>query len=63
MKKEITEKYEPLTCAEAAQRMRISRDMVYKLIRTKQIPVIKIGATSLIRDIDVERFLDNHLIM
>ena len=63
MRKQETVKFELLTCDEAAKRLRVSRSMIYKLTKRGELPVVKICTTSLIRDIDLDRFIDDHLIL
>lgn len=44
--------------AEAARMLSIGKTRLYEMIRTKDIPVIKIGRRTLIRVRDIEAFLD-----
>ncbi len=46
------------TVNEAAQYLRISRALLYQLIRQGRIKTIKIGARTIIRGAELERFLD-----
>ena len=47
-----------LTVCEAAQYLRISRALFYQLIRNGRIKTIKIGARTIVRGAELERFLD-----
>jgi excisionase family DNA binding protein len=44
----------------AAARIGISRSYFYELIRAGKIPIIKVGARSLVGDHDLRVFLDRH---
>lgn len=46
------------TVSEAAQYLRISRALLYQLIRKGRIKTVKIGARTIIRGPELERFLD-----
>ncbi len=46
------------TIREAAQFLRISRTLLYKLIREGRIKTVKIGARRIVRGAELERFLD-----
>jgi len=46
------------TVTEAAQYLRISRALLYQLIRKGRIKTIKIGARTIVRGAELERFLD-----
>ena len=43
---------------EAAEHLRISRAMIYKLIHAKQIVPVKIGERTIFRGAELERFLN-----
>jgi excisionase family DNA binding protein len=45
------------TIVEAAQYLRISRALLYQLIRQGRIKTVKIGARTIIRGAELERFL------
>jgi excisionase family DNA binding protein len=47
----------------AAARIGISRSGLYELIHACEIPVIKVGARTLIGDDDLRAFLDRHRIV
>jgi len=44
--------------SEAAQYLRISRALLYQLIRQGRIKTVKIGTRTIIRGAELERFLD-----
>jgi excisionase family DNA binding protein len=45
------------TIIEAAQYLRISRALLYKLIQNGRIRTVKVGARTIIRGAELERFL------
>ena len=47
----------------AAARIGISRSNFYELIRAGEIPIIKIGARSLVSDHDLRAFLERHQVV
>jgi len=47
-----------LTLAEAAGRLRLSLNTVYKLCRNREIPATKVGRQWRIRAVDLDRRLD-----
>jgi len=46
------------TINEAAQYLRISRALLYELIRDGRIKTVKINSRTIIRDAELERFLN-----
>jgi excisionase family DNA binding protein len=46
------------TVSEAAHYLRISRALLYQLIRSGRIKTVKIGARTIVRAAELERFLD-----
>ncbi len=46
------------TISEAAQYLRISRALLYQLIRNGRIKTVKIGTRTILRGAELERFLD-----
>jgi excisionase family DNA binding protein len=46
------------TVNEAARYLRISRSLLYELIHDGRIRTVKIGARTIIRGAELERFLD-----
>ena len=46
------------TIPEAADYLRISRALLYKLIRQGRIQTVKIGKRTIVRGAELERFLD-----
>jgi excisionase family DNA binding protein len=46
------------TVGEAAQYLRISRALLYQLIRNGRIKTVKIGTRTILRGAELERFLD-----
>ncbi len=47
------------TVAEVAATMRVSNMTVYRLIKTGELPAVRIGKNYRIRESDVERYLDD----
>jgi excisionase family DNA binding protein len=47
----------------AAARIGISRSCMYELIRAGEIPIIKVGARSLVGDHDLRAFLQRHRVV
>jgi excisionase family DNA binding protein len=45
------------TIGEAAHVLRISRALLYKLIRDGRIRAVKVGARTIVRGVELERFL------
>ncbi len=50
-----------LTVEKAAQVMALSESYIYKLVRTKQLPAIKIGTSVRLRPSDLEAFIASKL--
>ena len=48
-----------LTASEAAERMRVSKMTVYRLIRAGSIRAVQIGKAYRVREDDLERYLDS----
>lgn len=48
-----------LTALEAAERMRVSKMTVYRLIQTGKIPAVRIGKAYRVREEDLETYLDS----
>ena len=48
-----------LTICEAANYLRVSRALFYKLVRQGHIKTIKIGKRTIVRIAELERFLDH----
>lgn len=46
------------TICEAADYLRISRALLYKLIHQARIRTVKVGARTIVRAAELERFLD-----
>jgi excisionase family DNA binding protein len=46
------------TVSEAAQYLRISRALLYQLIRSGRIRTVKIGTRTIVRGAELGRFLD-----
>lgn len=46
---------------EAAQYLRVSRALLYKLIQQGRIKTVKVGARTIIRGTELERFLDQQV--
>ena len=47
-----------LTASEAAERMRVSKMTVYRLIRSGQLPAVQIGKAYRVRESDLEGYLN-----
>lgn len=47
-----------LTASEAAERMRVSKMTVYRLIRSGKLPAVQIGKAYRVRERDLEGYLD-----
>lgn len=48
-----------LTASEAAERMRVSKMTVYRLIRSGKIPAVQIGKAYRVRENDLEQYLNS----
>jgi excisionase family DNA binding protein len=48
-----------LTVAEVAAAMRVSNMTVYRLIKTGELPAVRVGKSYRIRESDLERFLQD----
>ena len=48
-----------LTALEVAERMRVSKMTVYRLIRSGKIPAVRVGKSFRVRDEDVDKYLDS----
>lgn len=51
-----------LTVAEVATLMRVSTMTVYRIIKTGDLPAIRVGKNFRIREIDVTRYLDERAV-
>ena len=47
-----------LTVNEVAKILRVSNMTVYRLVKNKQIPAIRVGKNYRIKEIDVDKYLD-----
>jgi excisionase family DNA binding protein len=47
-----------LTVAEVAQAMRVSNMTVYRLIKSGELPAVRVGKNYRLRETDLERFLE-----
>jgi len=47
-----------LTVPETAERMRVSKMTVYRLIRSGKLPAVQIGKTYRVKETDLEEYLD-----
>ena len=47
-----------LTVNEVAKILRVSNMTVYRLVKSKQIPAIRVGKNYRIKETDVEKYLD-----
>lgn len=57
----MSKKSSPVACfsvSGAAQYLGISRTLFYRLIRERRIKTVKIGARTIVRGVELERFLD-----
>ncbi|MBI4730460.1 MAG: helix-turn-helix domain-containing protein [Acidobacteria bacterium] len=48
-----------LTAVEAAERMRISKMTVYRLIKAGKLPAVRIGRSYRVREEDLDRYLES----
>ncbi|GAA0993378.1 helix-turn-helix domain-containing protein [Subtercola frigoramans] len=48
-----------LSVAEAAERLKTSQWMIYKLIRERKLVTIKIGSRRLVPSLDLDAYVDN----
>lgn len=64
MAREITSPSGPgfLTAAEAAERMRVSKMTVYRLIKAGELPAVQIGRSYRVREDDLERYLQSNYV-
>jgi excisionase family DNA binding protein len=55
---DVSHQHPCFTICEAAYYLRISRALLYKLIRQGRIQTVKIGKRTIVRSAELERFLD-----
>lgn len=48
-----------LTALEVAERMRVSKMTVYRLIRAGKIPAVRVGKSFRVREDDLDKYLDS----
>jgi excisionase family DNA binding protein len=48
------------TVNESCERLRISRDTLYQLIRTGELPTVKIGKRRFVTATALDEFIENH---
>ncbi|HVL90296.1 MAG TPA: helix-turn-helix domain-containing protein [Actinomycetota bacterium] len=48
-----------LTALEVAERMRVSKMTVYRLIRSGKLPAVRVGKSFRVREEDVDKYLDS----
>jgi excisionase family DNA binding protein len=48
-----------LSVAEACDRLRIGRTKFYALVKTGLVPVRKLGDRTIVRTVDLDRFVDD----
>lgn len=53
---------ELLTIAQVLERLHISRTTLYRTLKAKRIPHVKIGKRVLLRKSDVEKFINSNLV-
>ena len=58
MRKEFSEERYCMTVPEAAERLGISRNFAYELVKQKQLPAIRFGKRLLIPKVALERMLE-----
>ena len=51
-----------LKAAEIAEILNISRAMAYRLMQSRQIPTVRIGAARRVRPVDLQSYIEAHLI-
>ncbi len=50
-----------LTVNEAVEASGISRTRLYQYMKDGELPVVKLGARTLIRPVDLEKFINDHV--
>lgn len=53
---------ELLTVAEVAEMLRVSTMTVYRLIRTGEMPAVRVGRSYRVRHDDLERYLEEQVV-
>ena len=51
-----------LTVAEVAEAMRVSNMTIYRLIKSGQLPAVRVGKNYRIRESDVDRYLSERFV-
>jgi excisionase family DNA binding protein len=51
-----------LTVAEVAEMLRVSTMTVYRLIRTGELPAVRIGRSYRVREPDLEAYLESQVV-
>jgi excisionase family DNA binding protein len=51
-----------LTVAEVAEMLRVSTMTVYRLIRTGELPAVRVGRSYRVKKTDLERYLDEQMV-
>lgn len=56
----MTERAEVLTIPQVAERLKVSRNTVYRLISAGEIPVVEVGSVSRIAEVDLQDYIDRN---
>lgn len=51
---------ELLTIPQAAERLKVSRNTVYRLISAGELPVVEVGSVSRINEDDLKEYIDRN---
>lgn len=51
-----------LTVAEVAEMLRVSTMTVYRLIRTGELPAVRVGRSYRVKQADLERYLEEQMV-
>ena len=61
MKETKEESYQLLNAAQVADRLNVSKPLVYKLMQTGEIPCVRINSSRRVRPEDLEEYIKNNL--
>jgi excisionase family DNA binding protein len=51
---------EVLTIPQVAQRLKVSRNTVYRLISAGELPVVEVGSVSRVSELDLKAYIDRN---
>ncbi len=51
-----------LTAAEVAEQLRVSTMTVYRLIRSGELPAVRVGRNYRVRERDLEQYLESQIV-